>query len=81
MYSTKLATPISNFEVAMDDTYGDVNDPAITVKFQLSDMLALGPNQLMTTYVLAWTTTPRTIPANLALAVNRSMTYDIVQIE
>lgn len=37
MYSTKLSTPISNFEVAMDNTYGDVNDPAITVKFELLD--------------------------------------------
>lgn len=37
MYSTKLETPISNFEVAMDDSYADVNDPAITVKFLLRD--------------------------------------------
>jgi len=35
LYSWKLSTPISNFEVAMDDTYQDVNDPAITVKFRL----------------------------------------------
>lgn len=35
LYSWKLWTPISNFEVAMDDTYQDVNDPAITVKFAL----------------------------------------------
>jgi isoleucyl-tRNA synthetase len=45
MYSTKLATPISNFEVAMDDTYGDVNDPAITVKFKLSDRLTFKPKE------------------------------------
>ena len=35
LYSWKLGTPISNFEVAMDDTYQEVNDPAITVKFAL----------------------------------------------
>jgi len=35
MYSTKLETPISNFEVAMDDSYDDVNDPAITVAFRI----------------------------------------------
>ncbi|NRH21241.1 class I tRNA ligase family protein, partial [Candidatus Gracilibacteria bacterium] len=35
LYSWKLGTPISNFEVAMDDTYQDMNDPAITVKFAL----------------------------------------------
>ncbi len=34
LYSWKLGTPISNFEVAMDDTYQEVNDPAITVKFR-----------------------------------------------
>jgi len=37
LYSWKLSTPISNFEVAMDDTYQDVSDPAITVKFRLPE--------------------------------------------
>ncbi|USN57060.1 MAG: class I tRNA ligase family protein [Candidatus Peribacteria bacterium] len=37
LYSTKLETPISNFEVAMDDSYGEVNDPAITVRFAIKD--------------------------------------------
>ena len=40
LYSWKLGTPISNFEVAMDDTYQEVNDPAITVKFRLEERLA-----------------------------------------
>ncbi len=35
-YSWKLSTPISNFEIAMDDSYQDVQDPAITVKFPLN---------------------------------------------
>jgi isoleucyl-tRNA synthetase len=39
LYSWKLSTPISNFEVAMDDTYQDVNDPAITVKFKIENMI------------------------------------------
>lgn len=37
LYSWKLSTPISNFEVAMDDTYQEVNDPAITVKFKIPE--------------------------------------------
>jgi isoleucyl-tRNA synthetase len=37
LYSWKLGTPISNFEVAMDDSYQEVNDPAITVKFRLPE--------------------------------------------
>ncbi|AKH33034.1 Isoleucine--tRNA ligase [candidate division SR1 bacterium Aalborg_AAW-1] len=41
MYSTKLETPISNFEVAMDDTYEDVNDPAITVAFDVTHSYGL----------------------------------------
>lgn len=39
LYSWKLSTPISNFEVAMDDTYQEVNDPAITVKFRVNEMI------------------------------------------
>lgn len=37
LYSWKLGTPISNFEVAMDDTYQEVNDPAVTVKFRIPE--------------------------------------------
>jgi ADP-ribose pyrophosphatase YjhB (NUDIX family) len=40
LYSWKLGTPISNFEVAMDDSYQEVNDPAITVKFRVSEKQA-----------------------------------------
>lgn len=71
MYSTKLETPISSFEVAMDDTYNDINDPTVTVMFDLS----VNGDQWRDTYVLAWTTTPWTIPVNIALAVNKELTY------
>jgi isoleucyl-tRNA synthetase len=37
-YSWKLSTPISNFEIAMDDSYQDVQDPAITVKFPIKEV-------------------------------------------
>jgi isoleucyl-tRNA synthetase len=37
-YSWKLSTPISNFEIAMDDSYQDVQDPAITVKFPIKEI-------------------------------------------
>ncbi len=55
----------------MDDTYQEVNDPAITVKFELeaNDVFPAG------TKVLAWTTTPWTIPANMALAVRNDIDY------
>lgn len=58
----------------MDDTYQTVDDPAITVKFELE------PNDRFPegTKVLAWTTTPWTIPANMALAVRKDIDYIIV---
>lgn len=71
MYSTKLETPISSFEVAMDDTYGDLSDPTITVMFDLSE----NGDQWKDTYALAWTTTPWTMPVNIGLAVNKDLTY------
>lgn len=71
LYSTKLSTPISNFEVAMDDSYEEVNDPAITVIFDISNNWTKFEN----TNILAWTTTPWTIPANIALAVNEEIEY------
>lgn len=76
-YSVKLWTPISNFEVAMDDSYESVNDPAITVKFDLW----INWKEWEWVYVLAWTTTPWTLPANLALAVNEDCDYVIIELK
>ncbi len=67
MYDTKFATPVSKNEVTMDnDAYQTVTDPSVFVKFRLVDGDAT---------VLAWTTTPWTLPANLMLAVNSDMIY------
>ena len=67
MYDTKFATPVSKAEVTMDnDAYQTVTDPSVYVKFQLVSEDAA---------ILAWTTTPWTLPANLMLAVNPDMTY------
>jgi len=64
-FSWKLSTPLSNFEAKSN--YKDVQDPAITIRFALSDE----PNA----YILAWTTTPWTLPSNLALAVGEDIDY------
>jgi isoleucyl-tRNA synthetase len=67
MYDTKWATPLSKAEVTMDTgAYVEVTDPSVYVKFKLIDE---------DTYILAWTTTPWTLPANSALAVNSETTY------
>jgi isoleucyl-tRNA synthetase len=64
-YSTACGTPLSNFEAALN--YKDVNDPAVVVSFPLIN----DPN----INLLAWTTTPWTLPSNLALCVNENFTY------
>ncbi|CAM2006124.1 isoleucine--tRNA ligase [Acanthopleuribacter pedis] len=64
-FSWKLSTPLSNFEAKMN--YKDVQDPAVTVRFRLVDR--------ENTAVLAWTTTPWTLPSNLALAVGPDIQY------
>ena len=76
MYSTKLETPISNFEVAMDDTYEDVNDPAITVMLDLS----VNGSEYDNTFALIWTTTPWTIPVNIAAGVHKEISYSKVKV-
>jgi isoleucyl-tRNA synthetase len=65
-YSPALATPLSNFEVNLGG-YQDVVDPAVTVRFKVDN--------LDDTYFLAWTTTPWTLPSNLALALGPDITY------
>lgn len=69
MYCTRCATPISKAEVAMDNSYQDVSDPSVYVKFKLS-----GENR----YLLAWTTTPWTLPSNSAIAINKNLEYSEV---
>lgn len=63
-YSWALATPLSNFEAGQD--YRDVDDPALTVKLKLEDEDAS---------LLIWTTTPWTLPSNLAVAAGPAIDY------
>ncbi len=65
-YSPALSTPLSNFEVNLGG-YQEVVDPAVTVKFRVEGE--------KNTYFLAWTTTPWTLPSNLALAFGEDITY------
>ncbi len=64
-YCPRCSTPLSNFEA--NQGYEDVKDPAITVRFKVSGR----DNE----YILAWTTTPWTLPSNMALAVGEDITY------
>ncbi len=68
LYCPHCATPISNFEVAMDaDNYKEVKDAATTYKYKLADQ--------EDTYILAWSTTPWNKIVTPALAVNPDLTY------
>ncbi|MBL9077799.1 MAG: isoleucine--tRNA ligase [Planctomycetes bacterium] len=74
-YSWAMQTPVSNFETRIDDATRPRQDPAITVAFALHARPGdPGPLQ-----ILVWTTTPWTLPSNLALAVGPEIDYAIVQ--
>jgi len=75
LYCTRDATPIAKAEVAMDNSYQDVTDPSVYVKFKLID------EHDEDVYLLAWTTTPWTLPANTAVAVNSELEYAEVAVE
>ncbi|KAA0233012.1 MAG: Isoleucine--tRNA ligase [Acidimicrobiales bacterium] len=74
-YSWGAETPLSNFEIRLDDATRPRQDPAITVSFELLPVRA-DPGPL---HLLAWTTTPWTLPSNLALAVGSDIDYAIVE--
>jgi len=73
-YSWAAETPLSNFETRLDNSYRDRVDKAITVAFELNTP-PHGAPKADKYYVLAWTTTPWTLPSNLALAVNKEIDY------
>ena len=68
-YSWRVSTPLSNFEANLN--YKDTQDPSVTVKFALTSE----PN----TSILAWTTTPWTLPSNLALCAGPNLNYVCLQ--
>ena len=78
MYCTLDATPLSKAEVTMDaGSYQDVTDPSVYTKFKLTpESVGESTKELnLPVYFLAWTTTPWTLPANTALAVNKDIEY------
>lgn len=72
-YSPVNGTPLSNSEVAMENSYIDAEDPSVVIKFKV-----VGEENA---YLLAWTTTPWTLPANVALAVHPEEMYLKVRIK
>ena len=64
-FSAQLGTPLSNFEANLN--YQDVDDPSITVQFPLVDEPDVS--------LLVWTTTPWTLPSNLAVMIGEKLDY------
>lgn len=74
-YSWAAQTPLSNFETRLDDSYRMRQDPALTVAFQLHPK----SGEVIAPKLLAWTTTPWTLPSNLALAVHPEAEYALLE--
>lgn len=73
-YCWRDETPLSNHELRMDDdVYQSRQDPALTVGFRVAG--GASDNELAGAHLLVWTTTPWTLPSNLAVAVNPEVTY------
>ena len=70
MYCPRCSTPLAKAEIAMDNSYKNIKEESVVLKFKLK-----GENA----YALAWTTTPWTLPSNLALAVNPNLDYAYIK--
>jgi len=73
MYCPHCETPLAKAEIAADNTYKDITEEAVTVKFKVKNAAAHGLPE--NTFLLAWTTTPWTLPGNVALAVGKEIEY------
>ena len=73
MYCPRCETPVSKAEIAMDNSYKDITEETAVAKFKVKnpDKHNLPEN----TFLLAWTTTPWTLPGNVALAVGNEIEY------
>ncbi|MFA5080154.1 MAG: isoleucine--tRNA ligase [Candidatus Paceibacterota bacterium] len=71
-YCPRCATTISNFEV--NQGYKETRDKSVYVKFKI-----IGHEKLKDVFFLVWTTTPWTLPGNIALAVNEKLDYCLVE--
>lgn len=71
MYCPHCETPLAKAEIAMDNTYKDIDEEAVTVELRAKGA--------MNTSFLAWTTTPWTLPGNVALAVGADITYVTIE--
>jgi isoleucyl-tRNA synthetase len=78
MYCTHDETPLAKAEIAMDETYKDITEETVTAKFKVKNPSAHGLPE--NTFILAWTTTPWTLPGNVGLAVGSDIIYSVLRV-
>jgi isoleucyl-tRNA synthetase len=76
-YSPAAGTGLSSHELNQPGTYQDVKDTTVVAQFKVKDASKLGVSD--TVHILAWTTTPWTLPSNSALAVGENISYALVK--
>jgi len=77
LHCPRCATPLSRFEITMDaGSYKDVTETSVVAKFKLTKLF-----KSKDVFILAWTTTPWTLPGNLALAINAKIKYLLIESE
>ncbi|MBN1517520.1 isoleucine--tRNA ligase [Candidatus Sumerlaeota bacterium] len=77
-YCYRCQTPLSNFEAGLDDSYRPRQDPSVTIRLKVKPEFAREADR--NEYFLAWTTTPWTLPSNIALAVGAEIQYNLVRL-
>ncbi|HYA68960.1 MAG TPA: isoleucine--tRNA ligase, partial [Acidimicrobiales bacterium] len=81
-YCWECETPLSNFETRQDDAYRPRQDPAVTIGFELKPDPDAEPAEIATALrLLVWTTTPWTLPSNLAVAVGPDIGYGVYDVD
>ncbi len=80
-YSWACQTPLSNFETKLDNSYRQRADKAVTISFELNEKPPFIDSSAQDYRILAWTTTPWTLPSNLCLATHPELDYVAVQKE
>lgn len=82
-YCARCETPIANSEIAMDNSYKDIADISIYVKFKLKPGQEYSEGKKIedSAYLIAWTTTPWTLPGNTAIAVGEYINYTALRVK
>src|SRR5690606_27592961 len=73
-YCYRCQTPLSNFEARLDDSFRPRQDPSVTILFRVKNSELAAPE-----HILAWTTTPWTLPSNVGLAVGPDIDYVLLR--